>query len=89
MWCRSRVDKATLSARQLLDTNPELAKSIRANDLGKYAGRVRGTSSKTKPARATEAAVAAVEAEPWVDRLVAKKHQSITHHALAVLSDED
>jgi hypothetical protein len=63
----------------LLHTNPELAKSIKANDLGKYA-----RSSKTRT-KATKTPTADPDKMPWEGRIARPPKRTAD---LAVLSDD-
>lgn len=70
---------------QLLHTNPELAKSIKANDLGKYARKL-DTKTKAKVLR-RKPAENDPDVMPWDGRLVPRANKRKAN--LAVLSDED
>lgn len=70
---------------QLLHTNPELAKSIKANDLGKYAQTL-NTKTKAKVLR-SKPVENDPDAMPWDGRLASRSNKRKAE--LAVLSDDD
>jgi hypothetical protein len=72
---------------QLLHSNPELARTIKANDLGKYAGKL-STKTKAKALR-SKPVVADPEANPWEapNRLASRSTKRKAD--LAMLSDDE
>jgi len=70
---------------QLLHSNPELAKSIKANDLGRYAGKLKpSTKAKALRVKPTDTDP---DANPWDARIAARSTKRKAN--LAMLSDED